>query len=551
MEASHVYATNYNIKNELDQCSSSCHQDSLQSLRTGEISSFSSLLFQNSQNIFEISNSPRPVSTSNVTNTSSVPHNFSISNPFNMEEDCEDKQVPMGTSSTLINIEKLFTVFTNRIADQIVTQTNTLRDEIRENESRMVQENEIFKTAMRNELNDLQALLHVHQSPSPSSMLPTSSSSAFPVQTTSVPQAGSIPSLSPQPGLTPQSSTMGSSVSQATDIHSQMMFMMAESFSKLSTVLAETKSDTKADWPKFSGDSKKFRDWYLSIMTQVSLPPWNALYDPSTNDVVAITANTALNGKLYSKIILSLEGKALKHAVSRKHLCANGLLLLSELTKTYKPTYVPKVIAAKTVEFWGHTKCLSHESIDQYYDRFHELLDDLHDAAEPISTRSAIHQFIFTLGPEFESIQNNFRAKVLPSEWHQEDWPTILALCRDYYNSVKPQHMSRHEVNTTIPGDRSAHQEKIKDWWLNPTKYCKLIEAEQEKHQGKCLYHLTKSHQTPNCAVKRECDRLLASKQSSGSPTSASSAGQLRHITEESCDEHVDDTSDVIEEEGH
>jgi hypothetical protein len=293
---------------------------------------------------------------------------------------------------------------------------------------------------------------------------------------------------------------------------------------------------------------KKFRDWYLSIMMQVSLPPWNALYDPSTNDVVSITTNTALNGKLYSKIILSLEGKALKHAVSRKHLHVNGLLLLSELTKTYKPTNVLEVIAAKTVEFWGHTKRLSHESIDQYYDRFHELLDDLHDAAEPISTRSTIRQFIFTLGPEFESIQNNFRVKVLPSEWYQEDWPTILALCHDYYNSVKPQHMSHHEVNTTIPGDRSAHQKKIKDWWLNPTKYGKLIEAEQEKHQGKCLYHLTKSHQTPNCAVKKECDRLLASKQSSGSPTSASSAGQLRHITEESCDEHVDDTSDVIEE---
>jgi hypothetical protein len=60
--------------------------------------------------------------------------------------------------------------------------------------------------------------------------------------------------------------------------------------------------------------------------------------------------------------------------------------LLSELTKTYKPTNVLEVIAAKTVEFWGHTKRLSHESIDQYYDRFHELLDDLHDAAEPIST---------------------------------------------------------------------------------------------------------------------------------------------------------------------
>jgi hypothetical protein len=125
-------------------------------------------------------------------------------------------------------------------------------------------------------------------------------------------------------------------------------------------------------------------------MTQVSLPPWNVLYDPITNDVVVSTTNTQLNGKLYSKIILSLEGKALKHAVSRKHLRANGLLLLQELTKIYKPTNVPEVIAAKTVEFRGHTKRQPQESIDQYYDRFHELLDDLQDADEPISTRSAI-----------------------------------------------------------------------------------------------------------------------------------------------------------------
>ena len=110
-------------------------------------------------------------------------------------------------------------------------------------------------------------------------------------------------------------------------------------------------------------------------------------YNSTINDVVLTTTNTTLNGKLYSKIILLLEGKALKHAVSRKHLHANGLLLLRELTKTYKPTNVPGVIAAKTVEFWDHRKRLPQESIDQYYDRFHELLDDLQDADEPFLPR--------------------------------------------------------------------------------------------------------------------------------------------------------------------
>ena len=100
------------------------------------------------------------------------------------------------------------------------------------------------------------------------------------------------------------------------DMHAQMMLMMTESFSKLSTAFAESKSDLKSEWPKFSGDSKKFRSWYLGIMTQLSLPPWIELYDTNKQDVVASTCNVTLNGKLYSKIILALEGQAYKNFVS-------------------------------------------------------------------------------------------------------------------------------------------------------------------------------------------------------------------------------------------
>jgi hypothetical protein len=51
-------------------------------------------------------------------------------------------------------------------------------------------------------------------------------------------------------------------VSQVNDIHSQMVLMMTESFSKLSTVIVESKQDSKSDWPNFSGEHKKFQDWY-------------------------------------------------------------------------------------------------------------------------------------------------------------------------------------------------------------------------------------------------------------------------------------------------
>lgn len=88
-------------------------------------------------------------------------------------------------------------------------------------------------------------------------------------------------------------------------------------------------------------------------MAQLSLSPWKDLYDPVTNNVVKTTTNDGLNGKLYAKLLLSLEGSVLQNVVSRTHLQANGVLLLQDLVNTYKPRNVPEVIAVKTSQFWG------------------------------------------------------------------------------------------------------------------------------------------------------------------------------------------------------
>jgi hypothetical protein len=98
-----------------------------------------------------------------------------------------------------------------------------------------------------------------------------------------------------------------------------MMLMLTESFSKLSSVLTDQKQESKTEWYKFSGNAKKFRSWYLGIMANISLPPWTKLYDPVRNDVALSTTNTTLNGKLYSKVLLTLEGSAYQNFVSRKH----------------------------------------------------------------------------------------------------------------------------------------------------------------------------------------------------------------------------------------
>jgi hypothetical protein len=38
-------------------------------------------------------------------------------------------------------------------------------------------------------------------------------------------------------------------------------------------------------------------------MAQPYLPPWQELYDITSNDVVDTTSNTTLNGKLHAKLL--------------------------------------------------------------------------------------------------------------------------------------------------------------------------------------------------------------------------------------------------------
>jgi flagellar biosynthesis/type III secretory pathway chaperone len=119
-----------------------------------------------------------------------------------------------------------------------------------------------------------------------------------------------------------------------------MLSVLNDTFSKLSSVISDTTtilqdtkqalndsklSDSKMDWIKFAGDHKKFRSWFLAIMAQLSIAQWRELYDPDTNSVVSSTNNDTLNGKLYAKVIGSLDGPALQHMISRQTKeCAGG-----------------------------------------------------------------------------------------------------------------------------------------------------------------------------------------------------------------------------------
>jgi hypothetical protein len=355
-----------------------------------------------------------------------------------MESDCKEEGISTvpGSSSSSSNDEilKILTAISSQMVvghqdlqNQLISNNHQLKEELQH----VKEENEKFRQEICAEIS--------------------TSSSVPPMPTPTVPPVVSTPV--PLITMGPSSGSM-SQVTNSADFQNQMLAVLNDTFSKLSSVISDTStilqdtktaisesksSETKSEWVKFSGDPKKFRQWYLSVMAQLSIAPWQSLYDSSTNSVVTTTVNSALNGKLYAKVIGALEGSALQHMLARKHLRANGTLLLQELHQMYKPKCVPEVIASKTVEFWGHTKRLSSESVDEYYNRFQELLEEINEEVVTIPTQNAIRHFIFTLGDEFQPLQNNFRLGTISEDWKTQDWPSLLVLCRDFYNSVNPK----------------------------------------------------------------------------------------------------------------
>jgi len=299
-----------------------------------------------------------------------------------MEGDCKE-----GSSSKMIKndedpkITELFTILSKQIT-QLSSQNITIQDQLRDNEHKIstkflmvVQENESFKQSMRSELDELHNLILSQSQPISPSRQATSVSSSSSKMNSGASSNNGSQSPPPISGIT---TIVSPSVLISSDPQANMLLMLAESFTKLTSVLSD-KSDLKSsDRPKFSGDHKKFRAWCLSILSQISILPWKELYDSSKNDIVTSTSNVSLNEKLYAKLGVSLEGQVLQDIITRSHL---------------RPKHVPEVFAAKAGEFWSQTKRLPTESVGSYYNRFQELLDELSHADDQISTNSAMHHF--------------------------------------------------------------------------------------------------------------------------------------------------------------
>jgi hypothetical protein len=145
--------------------------------------------------------------------------------------------------------------------------------------------------------------------------------------------------------------------------------------------------------------------------------------------------------------------------------------------------------------------------------------------------------FFFTLGTEFEPIQNLYRIDNLPPAWRTTSWPTLLALCHNFYHSVNPKGINNRETSNTFDyNTRMAQQKKVREWFLQPAKFCKEIEKEQRKYPDMCIYHLSKLHGTATCYIKKECEKSKVQPKDSNvksSSQNSSTVGQLRHVTEE------------------
>jgi len=163
-------------------------------------------------------------------------HNSSISNCSTMEGDCTDSN---GISS-VPNMQDLTQLLSN-LSLQITSQNRQLSNDIHE----VVERNDEFKKEVRSELDELRALIWDIKNPL-STQNPTAGPNTPILSTLSAAVPTPVTSTSVPENLT-------SAVTNQSDQQSEMMLLFANSISKLSSVLGE-KSESKSDWPKFSGD---------------------------------------------------------------------------------------------------------------------------------------------------------------------------------------------------------------------------------------------------------------------------------------------------------
>jgi hypothetical protein len=184
----------------------------------------------------------------NLENSSSHPvlphscHNILNSDNFAMEGDCKDHHIKPKPYDEVPDINKLFAT----LSEQMIVHTTRMHEKLSTDFTRVAQAHENFKQEVRDELDEIHYLISL-QSQNPSSFsrpLETSASSTVP-SSSAASTVHSSPALVPQQNVPVSGSNSGSMSGQ--DLQNQMMMMLTESFSKLSSVLIDKSAETKSD----------------------------------------------------------------------------------------------------------------------------------------------------------------------------------------------------------------------------------------------------------------------------------------------------------------
>jgi len=169
-------------------------------------------------------------------------HNFLNIEFFKMKEEGDDSSSSLPMTSDMVEFSKLLASF----SVQMSSHMDRLQDQLEANEHKMNQVHEAFKQEIREEIEQLKLGLNNSSSSPPShvqstaGITDTAPSIAVSPSATVIPSTGATGTTS-TPSINPNTSTSSG------DVQAQMMLMLTESFSKLSTVLADKTQDSKSE----------------------------------------------------------------------------------------------------------------------------------------------------------------------------------------------------------------------------------------------------------------------------------------------------------------
>jgi hypothetical protein len=181
-------------------------------------------------------------------------HNFSNGDFFKMASDCDDNIAALKHAPDIPNITQLFA----SLSAQITHQTSSIQDKLSTDFSQVIQAQDKFKQEVCTELDELRSMI-TQQQLQHTSVTNQASSATIPSSQpppVSLSSAHSVISPHMESPLVAPVTSLG--LAPGIDVQTHMLQLLTDSFSKLSSVLVDKSTDTKSDWPKFSGDSKKF-----------------------------------------------------------------------------------------------------------------------------------------------------------------------------------------------------------------------------------------------------------------------------------------------------